>query len=433
MASRLSFPPRRARSLSAIHRAFIRSVLALALSFDVAWAQSERLTLDDAIDQALVASPRLRAANAGVDAALGTERQARLLPNPEFTFEIENFEGDGPYRSLDGAEITYGVSQKLEINGERSARRGAARAERKATQLTSDAARLDLIRDVTVAYVQAVSADESLKLAKDLETVAKGIFGDVTKRVEAAREPLIQKSKAEVAYTTSGIARQRAANARVVTRQKLARLWGESTFSAQLVPDEFFKTTAPAPLETYEARLKDAPDVTRYTHLRDAREAEMRLAQAQRIPSPKLTAGVRQFRDTDDSALIAGISVPIPVFNRNQGEIARARAEVVRADSEFRQAGLMQAQDLANAWSEWQIAALEAKSLKQEIVPQAEKAFRLAREGYDAGRFPYLEVLDAQRTLFEARAQRVDALTRLHIARAEVQRIAGSSTNDTTE
>lgn len=438
MARAISVPMGRARPPSAIrHVLCIAAVLALTPPLDApAQAQAPdasaepagRLTLQQAIERALAASPRLWSAHAGVDAARGAERQARRLPNPEFSLEVENFEGGGPYQALDGAEITYGLSQRVEIGGARSARRGAAKAERQAAERAWDTARLDLIRDVTVAFVEAASADESLKLAEELEAVAKGILNDVTTRVEAAREPLIQRSKAEVALATSRIAEARAASARTVSRQRLARFWGEPALTEELTPVDAL--LLPEPLETYEARLGHAPDVARYTHLRDAREAELRLAQAERVPAPKLTAGIRQFRETDESAFIAGISLPIPVFDWNRGEIARARAEVVRADSDLRQAGLTQAQRLIQAWSAWQSAALEAKALKAEILPQAERAFRLSLEGYRAGRFPYLDVLDAQRTLFEARAQQVATLARLHTARAEVERLAGASETD---
>jgi len=118
------------------------------------------------------------------------------------------------------------------------------------------------------------------------------------------------------------------------------------------------------------------------------------------------------------------------VLNQNQGEISRSGAEVVRADSERRQAELDQARLLTDAWSRWESAALEAKSLKQSIRPQAQDAFRLTLEGYQAGRFSYLEVLDVQRTLFDVRAEEVNALTRLHIARAEVERLVAMSSHD---
>jgi cobalt-zinc-cadmium efflux system outer membrane protein len=388
--------------------------------------RAEPLTLRQAVDRVLSTSPRIQSAQAGIETARGTELQSAQLPNPELSFDVENF-GGGSGRNADRAEITYSLSQRVEIGGERSARRSAAQAERQAAEQASDAARLDLIRDVTIAYIDAASADESLRQAEELEAVAKEILAEVSKRVEAARDPLLQRSKAQVVHASSRLAKARAVNARLASRQRLARFWGENTLSETLAAKDFFTLLWPEPLHTYEARLEDAPDVVLYVHLRDARKAELQLAQVERTPSPKVTAGVRQLRANDEVAFIAGVSLPIPVFDRNRGEIARARAEVARAGSDLQQTGLIQTQRLSEAWNAWQSAALEAEALGQEILPQAERAFQLSLSGFKAGRFAYLDVLDAQRTFFEARNQQVAALVKLHIARAEVERLSASS------
>lgn len=384
------------------------------------------LTLQDAIERALASSPRIDGARASADAARGAERQAGAIPNPELAFEVENFEGGGPYRGFESSELTYGLTQEIEVGGKRSARRRSAAAERQAADLVSEATKLDLVRDVTILYVEAVAADQSYELAKELESIARRTLDNVTERVNAAREPLVQQSKAEVAATTSAIARQRAANARDARRQALARSWGDSAFSEPLSSDDFFKRPAPEPLDTYYGRLQASPDLARFNSLRAAREADLRLARAQIVPNPTLSLGVRQFRETDRSALIAGVSLPLPVFNRNGGEIARSRAEVRRADSELVQEERDLAGQLSDAWSRWQSAVNEATSLTEEILPQADKAFRLTLEGYRAGRFQFLEVLDAQRTLFEARDEQVSALSQLHIARAQVERLTAA-------
>lgn len=387
------------------------------------------LSLEDAVDRALAASPSLRAASAGIDAARGSERQAGLLPNPELSFEAEDFKGSGQYREFDSAQYAYSVSQEIQLGGKRSARRSIARAEREAAEFGSQATRLELIQAVTIAYFEAAAADRSLALAEELEGIAKRVLNNVNERVKAAREPDIQLAKAEVALATASSARQRAENARDAARQALARYWGDITLSDQISTADLYTLPMPEALDIYQARLSYSPDIVRFTRLRDAREADHRLARAEAVPDPKLSVGFRQYRDTRDDALVAGISIPFPVFNRNQGDIARARAEVVKADSERQQAELDQARALSQAWSQWRSASVDAASLRERILPQGEKAFRLALTAYDTGRFSYLEVLDAQRTLFEARTEQIDALKRLHISRAEVERLAPASRN----
>jgi cobalt-zinc-cadmium efflux system outer membrane protein len=121
------------------------------------------------------------------------------------------------------------------------------------------------------------------------------------------------------------------------------------------------------------------------------------------------------------------------VFNRNAGNIRRALSEVTAVEQRQQQARLMLTQQLRESWQAWQQGAKEATRLQAAIIPAAEEAFSLAREGYDKGRFPYLEVLDAQRTLFEARAQYQNALLRMHTARAEVTALAQNTTKELKE
>jgi cobalt-zinc-cadmium efflux system outer membrane protein len=244
--------------------------------------------------------------------------------------------------------------------------------------------------------------------------------------VKAARDPLYQRSRAEVAYTTASIARQHAADAGKAARQKLARFWGEETLGASLASDSFFATHAPDTLETYERKLRETPDLARLERFRDARNAELRLAQAGAVPDLTISAGVRRFGGTSDTALIAGVSLPIPVFDQNQGEIARAGAEVTRAVHDRQQAELDRSRELVDAWTQWRTSWSEADRLKIQAMPEAERAFSLVLEGYRVGAFQYLDVLDTQRTLFETRTAYIAALSRMQVARAEVDRLTAS-------
>jgi cobalt-zinc-cadmium efflux system outer membrane protein len=384
------------------------------------------LTLEGAIAQAFQDSPKVDAARAGIAAAAGSERQAQAWPNPELSFAAENFSGTGPYKGTGQAEFTYGVSQLLELGGKREARRRAAQAAHKAAQIDLSATERDVIRDVTVAYMETVAADESLKFASDVEATAKRVLADVTRRVDSARDPLFQKHRAIVALTNARIARDRAEALQRAARQKLGRLLGNASAAHALTGDIFYVASAPAPLSDYEAKLEHAPDLKRYAFLRDQREADLALARAAVVPDIRANVGMRQFAGTSEKALVAGITLPIPVLNQNQGEIARAGAEVTRVLSERRQAQRDLAQQLWSTWTDWQSAWDEAKAIKETALPEAETAFQLALRGYRAGGFQYLDVLEAQRAFFETRTNMVAALSRLHAARADVERLAAT-------
>ncbi len=381
------------------------------------------VTLDDAIQKAIDASPRLKSVTAGLEAAKGAEDQAGYWPNPELGFEAENVAGGGQFSGTDSAEYTYGLSQTVEIGGKRSARKNAAQAVREAANSDVLAERLNLERDIHIAYSEVLAEAEAVKLAIDQEKLAKGVLATVSKRVDAAAEPEIQRSKAEVAYATSVIAREQEERQLKIAKEKLARLWGASKLDVSLDHAHFFDLQAPTAIHSYREKLDRIPDMQRLAYMKAEKESLLELEKAQAIPDPNFSLGVRDFRDSGDQAFIFGVSLPIPVLNQNSGNVAKARAEVTQIESDARQAELMLEQQLTENWQQWNTAFSEAERMQTTLLPAAEKAFKLARSGYEKGKFPYLEVLDAQRTLFNARAQYHDSLKRYHSARANVERL----------
>jgi cobalt-zinc-cadmium efflux system outer membrane protein len=384
------------------------------------------VTLDHAIKKALDASPRLRSAQAGLDAAKGAEDQAGYWPNPEIGFEAENIAGSGNFSGTDSAEYTLGINQTIEIGGKRGARQNAAKAFRESANVDVLAERLNLERDVHIAYEEVLAEAEAVKLAYEMEALAKSVLGNVSKRVNEAAEPEIQRSKAEVAYSTSIIAREQEERQLEIAKQKLVRLWGESTFDISLDHGHFFELEAPAPQESYRQKLANIPDMQRLAFAKAEKQSLLELERAASIPDPTFSLGVRDDRDSGDQAFIFGVSLPIPVLNQNQGNIAKARAELSQAENDARLMELSLEQQLIENWQEWNTAYSEANRLQEKLLPAAEKAFRLARNGYNKGKFAYLEVLDAQRTLFDARSQYHAALKRYHTARANVERLTTS-------
>lgn len=391
-------------------------------------SQTAVLTLDEAIAIAVEKSPRMGSAKLSLVASEGAERQAGAFLNPEVTIEGENFAGSGAYRAADSAEFTYGLAQKLEI-GKRGARREIAQAERETATLDVSAAQLDLERDVKVAYIEAVTAKQQLEIARAQEELAKTIHGNVSKRVRAARDPLVYLSQAQISLANAQMAVTQAEQDMSVAFAKLSAL--EVSDVKGRVLDETVLTSAgaPLPLGDYERQLSRSPDVAKYAMKLSAKRSAVRLAKAQNIPDPTIAVGVRTFRETHDRALTVGLSLPIPVFDVNRGNIEQATAEFEQVTHDARAASIAVSQSLQVHWQVWHIADQEAAKLKADIVPAAEEALRLSREGYDRGRFAYLEILNAQRSLFDAKEQYLKALQRKSTAKAEIERITAASSN----
>lgn len=385
-------------------------------------ARGEAYSLDGLIAKALVDSPRLKGMAFAFEAAEGARDQAGVFPNPEVGVQAENIAGQGPYRGTDAAEITYGVSQLIELGGKISAREQIAGQGREVARLEYQGTALDVIRDVTIAYATAVAAAENVALATEQEELAGDVLKSVSVRVNAAAAPLIQKSRAEVEGAMARIARDRAQREREIALMNLAALLGMEGKEIRLEKTAFYVASREEQKAEVEA-LKATPDMVRLAHVREQSEARLALEKANAIPDPRVNVGMRDLRNTGDQAFVVGVSVPLPILNANGGNIRRAHGEVARTEQENRQAALVLATELNRAQEMLENAYLQAETLKKEILPSAGKAFSLAREGYGLGRFPYLEVLDAQRSLFSAKQQHIQALKEFHTAKAQVERL----------
>lgn len=380
------------------------------------------VTLDGAIREALANSPRLRAAQASEAASRGERRQAGALPNPEVSYSKENVRAGSAYKAISPAQNVYGVSQLVEVGGKVSAREHVADTGVQIAGLESQAAALDLVRDITIAYAEAVAAEESVSLAVEQKSLAEDVLKSVGVRVDAAASPLIQKSRAEVERSAAAVALDAAKRDRAVARSALAALMARDQASFKLDRKAFF-TLAKRDPQAGPEKLKGNPDVLKLNTALERSKAVFDLERANGVPDPRLVAGLVEIPSAKDRALVVGVSLPIPVFNANRGNIDRARGELSRTEQLGRDAALSLGADLTRAQQQMDSAYVQAQALKTQILPSAQEGFKLAREGYEQGRFPYLEVLDAQRSLFGAKQQQIAALKAYHTARAVLERL----------
>lgn len=391
-------------------------------------ASVETLSLDESIAQALAFSPALKAKIENIGGSRGERQQSGLIPNPEISFEAENILGNGSANGLDGAEVTLGVAQTIELGGKRGARVQAANRLVDAVSLEHAAAALDLVRDVTVAWTEAVAAGEELRLAQEQKDLSDEVLSSVSRRVAAAAENAIQKSRAEVALAASKVELAKAERHQAASLKALAGIWGEATPVSSLDAADFFAVQEPD-LSEGNLTLDNNPDLKLIVAGVDLAQANLAVERANAVPDVTFEAGVRDNRDAEEQSFLAGVSIPFPAFNRNQGAILKAGHEVARAEHEKAATVNALNLDLLRAKNALEIAYAEINSFEKDILPSADKAFAQARKGYQAGKFPYLEVLDAQRTLFEVRTQRVAALKEYHTAKAELDRLTGKHLN----
>ncbi len=383
-------------------------------------------TLEQAIKIALEKSPTLGASSARVSAASANRSSVGALPNPVLSIEAENIYGDGAYDGLDSAEVTYGVSQLIELPGKRSGRTRIADAEKDNAHFANDGVMLNLIRDVTIAFAEVAAAQQEVSILEEEQNLATEVRDSVVAKVQAGKEPPIQKNKAEIELSSSKIALDRAYRNLTARKQALASLMGGEVGDLLVNIDSLPEPKQPESFEIYRERLAKTPDIMSLRANIDRAKAGLSLEKANAVPDPTINVGVRDFREDNSQAFVVGLSIPIPVFNMNRAGIERASHDLTAASLDEQSARLSFETALAELYGNYANAYSEAIALKTSVLPGAEEAFRFARDGYDAGKFNYLEVLDAQRTLFETRKQLNEVSLDYHRQRTMLERIAAA-------
>jgi cobalt-zinc-cadmium efflux system outer membrane protein len=383
------------------------------------------LSLRQALHETLLHNPELLAFSFELRAIEARRLQAGLLPNPELSAELENFGGSGSTRGVQSAEATIQLSQLIELGGKRAKRLRLTGLERDVAGFEYEAKRLEIFTDTSKAFVEALSAQERLAQTTELLRLAERVLGAVSQRVKAGKVSPVEETRARIAISTARLHIRQARSAYEAARKRLASFWGSTTPRFERLSGSL-ETTASIPSEEQlAARMQKNPDIARWAVETDARRAQVAVEQSKRIPDVTVSGGVRYIHETDDPAFVVGFSVPLQLFDRNQGGIREARTRLEQAEHERRAAEVRVGTALSEAYQNLVRAADEVQALQQDVLPATHKTFQAIQEGYRQGKFGFLDVLDAQRTLFETRGQFLEALTAYHQAVADIERLIG--------
>lgn len=165
--------------------------------------------------------------------------------------------------------------------------------------------------------------------------------------------------------------------------------------------------------------------MTRLRDLVKRQESIYKLERSSRIPDLRVSVGRRRLEEIGQSAWVAGISLPIPLFDRNQGSRRAARFEIERSRYAAEGSRIALESSLVVAFERLQATVEEVTRVAQRIVPSAREAFAAIETGYREGKFPFLDLLDAQRTLFDARSVLLESQQDYLLARTRVERLIG--------
>jgi len=387
---------------------------------------SPGLSLAEAINMALQHSPELLAARYALQAAEGAVAQAGARPNPELQTLVEDTRAST-------RTTTVQLSQAIELGGQRAARMSAAQMSQAQAAVDLQARRAQLRADVTEAFFASAVAQERVRLAQASSDLAMRALQAVAKRVQAGKVSPVEETRAKVAQAAVAVALLQAQSDLRVVQRGLGSLLGQAPSSGLVAVNWQASVDAaalltPAFVHQQASRLSEAPLLRQARLEVDRRQALADLEQARRIPDVTVTWGAKRSQELGRSQAVIGLALPLPVWDANQGNVLQALRLHDKA-----QADLVAAQIRVD--TQWQqlserflSAHAEIQSLQQDVLPGAESAWQAAVTGFELGKFSFLETLDAQRTLFQARAQYLHALGEMHRAAADIDRLLGTDT-----
>lgn len=449
------------------------------------------LSLNNAIRFALLNSPSLEAFEWDVRVADARILQASLRPNPELGVEIEDIRlspgptsntrtralggsidtmsgftpavswgrerESGPRSGFAESEITIAISQLIELGGKRAKRIAAAERGREVVLWDYESARANVIYDAATAFYEVLAAQENVTLQLELVRLAEDVLRSTELRVRAGQVSPLEQNRAEATLALVRIDSERAERELGAARYTLVATWGSTDPKFTEAVGQL-DSVAPIPtLETLRDEVYGNPDVSRWASEIALREAILQSERAQRIVDPTLELGFRStglgrshsrgfsagsdgafgwsgsdsdFDSDRDNRFVVGFSIPLPFFDRNQGNIAEAEHMISKASSERREIEVAVTTQLAGNRSLTSAAYDEITILREEVLPLTSETLAKTQIGYTQGKFSYLDVLDAQRTLFEARTNYLDALRRYHIGATAIQRLTGKALQD---
>ncbi|NNL85588.1 MAG: TolC family protein [Myxococcales bacterium] len=384
------------------------------------------LTLRDALAAALLRNPDLAAYSWEIRVREARTLQAGLPPNPEVSVEVENVGGSGDFDGFDQGETTLALGQLIELGGKRMKRRRVAELGTTLASWDYEARRVAVFAEVARAFAAVLAAQEERALAQELLGLANESLASVVRQVRAGATSPVERTRAQVTVASQEIDQQRADAGLTAARLRLSALWGSREPQFIEARGDLRTVTSPPSLPALLARLEDSPEWARWNGEIALREAIVSLEDAKRIPNVTANAGVRRLEETDDTALVFGVSVPFPLYDQNQGERLAAHRGLAKSRHLRRAAHVRIETALRASLNELTSSFSEVEALREATLPQAEAAHRGVRDGYLRGLFRYVDVIHAQRTLFELRTRELDALRRYHGAVADIERLTGA-------
>ncbi|MBX9756038.1 MAG: TolC family protein [Pseudomonadaceae bacterium] len=382
----------------------------------------QSITIEEALAKALTENPEFAAAQWNTGIAEGARTQAGLLPNPELSWSVEDTRSDSRITSIQ-------VSQPIELGGKRGARIDVSERDQDAVAIDLERKKSTLRADVIQAFYSALRVQEGWQLStQSLDLASRGL--QVAEgRVKAGKASPIEIARAQVQLSEIQLELNRARLNRSNAYKQLALITGATTPNFEHVEGDLERLPYLPSQAEMLARITETADVRLASMQIQRAESSLELEKSQRIPDINVSVGSQYDEGLGERVNLLGLSMPIPLFNRNQGNVLAAARGASQARDVRNATELRLRAEAQQAFEQWENARSEVDSIRRTLLPTAQQTVEGAVRGFEMGKFSFIDVLDAQRTLVSMRSQYLNTLDEAISAWVRLEKIYGSQLN----
>jgi cobalt-zinc-cadmium efflux system outer membrane protein len=400
----------------------LAALLIIPLTTSAAETVGQSITLEDALAQALTENPEFAAAQWNTGIAGGARTQAGLIPNPELSWSVEDTRSDSRVTSVT-------LSQPIELGGKRGARIDVAERDQDLVAIDLERKKNALRAEVIQVFYSALRAQEGWQLSTQSLELARRGLQVAAGRVKAGKASPIEIARAQVQLSEIQLELNRARLSRSNAYKQLALTLGTATPGFEYVEGDLERLPYLPTQAEMLTRISNTTEVRLANMQIQRAESSLALEQSQRIPDINVSVGSQYDSGLGERVNLLGLSMPIPLFDRNQGNVLAAargadQARDLRNATELR----LQA-EVQQAFEQWNNVRTEVDSIRRSLLPSAQQAVEGAVRGFEMGKFAFIDVLDAQRTLISVRSQYLNSLDEAISAWVSLEKIYGSQLN----
>ena len=379
-------------------------------------AQSSSLSLAELEAIALQNNPTLRQAQAAIDVDQGFYRQAGLYPNPQVGY-LNSSASNPSVKQSNGLFLSqeFVTANKIDLAQQ------AILGEIRQMEWDQEAQRMRVLNDLKIRYYEVLGAQKAMSVATKLVAVSQESLELTERLLNAKNGTRSDVLQAKIQLETAQLALQETEDRTAAAWKQLAAIAGVPSLPATQLEGDLTTEIPELDLETcWQQLLASSPQLGASNSQLDHGWAEYRSQQAQAKPNVTIQSVIDYDRATQATTFSTLVAMPLPIRNRNQGNIDKAAADVRNYQAEIDRVRLVLRDSLADSFWRYQTSKRQAERLKQSIIPKSEEYLKLAMQIYAAGESNFASVLTAQQTYFHSQVAYVEAVTELHKVVAEI-------------